>query len=230
MQELNKYLSADPYRGRGIIVGMLEDTAIIAYFIMGRSTNSRNRIFLQKGEDVEIRPFDDSLITDLSLIVYNPILKKENTYIVTNGNQTDTIAEFYDKGDKNFFENALFTRTFEPDEPIYTPRISGVVDLKGQNYKLSIIKRSSGGKAVRFFYNYELEKNSGHIIHTYCGGNPPQSFKGEPIEIALKSKSIEEFSKEIWSNLDEQSKISLVVKYINLNTFFTQTKIINKLI
>ena len=218
------------YPGRGIIIGKSENNNIcIAYFLSGRSQNSRNRILEEKNGDVFTKAFDESKVEDPSLIIYPAIKTFGNTIIVTNGDHTDTI---YDGLKNNIsFEDSLFTRKFEPDSPNFTPRISGIVSINETNftYKLSILKSGTpqGATCDRFFYNYESIDNVGHFIHTYMGANPLISFIGEPIKIHIPN-DIDEFSKSIWENLDNDNKISLYVRYIDLNNNTITNKIINK--
>lgn len=233
--DLHTELNRNSYPGRGIIIGKSEDgkSAVIAYFIMGRSDNSRNRIFeADLNDGIRTRAFDESKLGDPSLVIYSPVRILGEHTIVTNGDQTDTIFEFMDEGGK--FEEALRTRTFEPDPPILTPRISGIVtedDNGGFSYKLSILKsnRSNEASALRFFYEYETPvAGEGHFIHTYAAdGNPPESFEGEPKPVELKG-DINEFSDMLWNSLNENNKISLFTRYINLETGEIESKIINK--
>lgn len=220
------------YVGRGIIIGKSEDSskAVVAYFIMGRSNNSRNRIFKEEGEEVIIYPFDESKVEDPSLIIYSPIKKIGKNLIVTNGNQTDTIYEFIEKG--KTFEQALETREFEPDAPNYTPRISGILNFSEDDfkYKMSILKSSdeNGTSCNRYTFSYNSIPGLGHFIHTYvCDGNPIPTFQGEPERVKIPN-DIDEFTNQIWSNLDEQNKISLYVRYIDLETKNIENRMINK--
>lgn len=223
--------SASSYVGRGIVLGKSADgkKAVSAYFIMGRSENSRNRIFLEEGENVMIKPFDESKVEDPSLIIYYPMRKHENKLIVTNGDQTDTIYEFM-KEDKTF-EEALDTRCFEPDGPNWTPRISGMFTFGDKlTYKMSILKSADaeGTACNRYYYNYEGLNGVGHFIHTYQGdGNPLPTFCGEPERIAIPN-DIDAFTSEIWENLDENNKISIYVRYVDLETGETENRMINK--
>lgn len=229
MNNLGKLLKENSYPGRGIVIGKSEDgkSAVIAYFIMGRSENSRNRIFEMYGENMRTKAFDESKLIDPSLIIYSPVRTIGGKTIVTNGDQTDTVYDFIEKG--KTFEEALRTREFEPDAPNFTPRISGIVE--GFDYKLSILKSAEGNdKAVRrYFYEYTTPiAGEGHFIHTYrCDGNPIPSFEGEPEKVEIKG-DIEEFANEIWKNLNEDNKVSLFVRYIDVASGKTQTKIINK--
>ena len=229
MFSLANLLKENSYPGRGIVIGKSEDgkNAVIAYFIMGRSENSRNRIFELYGENMRTKAFDESKHVDPSLIIYSPVRTIGGKTIVTNGDQTDTVYDFI-KGGKTF-EEALRTREFEPDAPNFTPRISGIVE--GFDYKLSILKSAEGNdKATRrYFYEYENPiAGEGHFIHTYrCDGNPIPSFEGEPEKVEIKG-DIDQFAKEIWENLNEDNKVSLFVRYINVANGKVQTKIINK--
>lgn len=225
-------LSANSYPGRGIIIGKTPDgkNAVSAYFIMGRSENSRNRIFVEKGEEVIIYPFDPSKVEDPSLIIYSPIKKIKNRLIVTNGDQTDTIYDFIKKG--RGFAHALRTRGFEPDAPNFTPRISGILSFKKGDfsYKMSILKSADelGSACNRFLFEYAPLNGLGHFIHTYeCNGNPIPTFRNEPERVAMNN-DIDEFTNEIWNNLNEQNKISLYVRYTNLESGEIQNKMINK--
>lgn len=217
-----KYLSKLEYPGRGIILGKSDDgkNAVFAYFIMGRSVNSRNRIFDVYGDDIRTKAFDESLLNDPSLIIYSPVKVFGDNIIVTNGDQTDTIYEYLKTGKS--FEDALYTRTFEPDAPNFTPRISGLIELKDRlKLKFSILKSDEGdeNRTLRFFYNYDNPKpGEGFLIHTYKENSDPlKSFEGEPKKIQI-SGGIDEFSEKLWNSLDSENKISLAVRYINLET------------
>ncbi len=226
------YLAAKEYPGRGIILGKSEDNrAVFAYFIMGRSTNSRNRVFELSNDDIRTKAFDESLLSDPSLIIYSPVRVLGKKIIVTNGDQTDTIYEYLK--DKKTFEDALYTRTFEPDAPNFTPRISGLIDIEsGLKLKLSILKSDEGdeSQALRFFYNYDNPKpGEGFLIHTYKeNSNPLKSFEGEPIKVSLKG-SIDEFCNSLWNSLNTDNKISLAVRYIDMATGKYEQIIKNKL-
>ena len=226
------YLAAKEYPGRGIILGKAEDNrAVFAYFIMGRSTNSRNRVFEVSNDDIKTKAFDESLLSDPSLIIYSPVRVLGNKIIVTNGDQTDTIYEYLK--DKKTFEDALYTRTFEPDAPNFTPRISGLIDIEsGLKLKLSILKSDEGdeSQSLRFFYNYDNPKpGEGFLIHTYKENSDPlKSFEGEPIKVSLKG-SIDEFSDSLWNSLNTDNKISLAVRYIDMATGKYEQIIKNKL-
>jgi len=226
------YLAAKEYPGRGIILGKSEDNrAVFAYFIMGRSTNSRNRVFEVSNDDIRTKAFDESLLSDPSLIIYSPVRVLGKKIIVTNGDQTDTIYEYLK--DKKTFEDALYTRTFEPDAPNFTPRISGLIDIEsGLKLKLSILKSDEGdeSQALRFFYNYDNPKpGEGFLIHTYKENSDPlKSFEGEPIKVSLKG-SIDEFADSLWNSLNTDNKISLAVRYIDMATGKYEQIIKNKL-
>lgn len=217
-----KYLSKLEYPGRGIILGKSDDgkNVVFAYFIMGRSVNSRNRIFDVYGDDIRTKAFDESLLNDPSLIIYSPVKVFGDNVIVTNGDQTDTIYEYLKTGKS--FEDALYTRTFEPDAPNFTPRISGLIELKDRlKLKFSILKSDEGdeNQTLRFFYNYDnVKAGEGFLIHTYKENSDPlKSFEGEPKKIQI-SVDIDEFSEKLWNSLDSENKISLAVRYINLGT------------
>lgn len=231
-KQIKDILKNNSYVGRGIIIGKTKDdkNAVIAYFIMGRSKNSQNRIFVENGEEVVIYPFDKEKVEDPSLIIYSPIKVLEKQTIVTNGDQTDTIYKYLKQG--KTFEQALETREFEPDAPNYTPRISGIVDTTKNEftYKMSILKSADefGSKCNRYTFSYNSLPGIGHFIHTYmCDGNPIPTFQGEPERIEIPNE-IETFTNEIWSNLNEQNKISLYVRYINLQTGKIENRLINK--
>ena len=226
------YLAAKEYQGRGIILGKSGDNrAVFAYFIMGRSTNSRNRVFEVSNDDIMTKAFDESLLSDPSLIIYSPVRVLGKKIIVTNGDQTDTIYEYLK--DKKTFEDALYTRTFEPDAPNFTPRISGLIDIEsGLKLKLSILKSDEGdeSQSLRFFYNYDNPKpGEGFLIHTYKENSDPlKSFEGEPIKVSLKG-SIDEFCNSLWNSLNTDNKISLAVRYIDMATGKYEQIIKNKL-
>ena len=226
------YLAAKEYPGRGIILGKSEDNrAVFAYFIMGRSTNSRNRVFEVSNDDIMTKAFDESLLSDPSLIIYSPVRVLGKKIIVTHGDQTDTIYEYLK--DKKTFEDALYTRTFEPDAPNFTPRISGLIDIEsGLKLKLSILKSDEGdeSQSLRFFYNYDNPKpGEGFLIHTYKENSDPlKSFEGEPIKVNLKG-SIDEFANSLWNSLNTDNKISLAVRYIDMATGKYEQIIKNKL-
>ena len=226
------YLAAKEYPGRGIILGKSENNrAVFAYFIMGRSTNSRNRVFEVSNDDIMTKAFDESRLSDPSLIIYSPVRVLGKKIIVTNGDQTDTIYEYLK--DKKTFEDALYTRTFEPDAPNFTPRISGLIDIEsGLKLKLSILKSDEGddSQALRFFYNYDNPKSGeGFLIHTYKENSDPlKSFEGEPVKVSLKG-SIDEFCNSLWNSLNDDNKIALAVRYIDMATGKYEQIIKNKL-
>lgn len=231
-------LSANSYPGRGIIVGQSADgkNAMIAYFIMGRSENSRNRIFERYEGGMRTKAFDESKLVDPSLIIYNPYLALNCADIVTNGDQTDTIFNYVkENGDDGFsFEKSLHTREFEPDHPNYTPRISAMLyyGMPGNvfNYKLSILKSSNGNPEVcnRYFYSYSPMAGLGHFIHTYeCDGNPIPSFYGEPEMVELPNTA-KELADVVWNNLNADNKVSLFVRVVPLDGSAPEEIIINK--
>ena len=229
---IEKLIGENVYPGRGIIVGKTPDgkKAVTAYFIMGRSENSRNRVFKEEGENVIIYPFDESKVTDPSLIIYSPLKVFENKLIVTNGDQTDTIYDFLNDGAS--FEAALETRCFEPDAPNFTPRISAMLEFADTafTYKMSILKSADneGSNCNRFCFSYEAVNGKGHFIHTYMhDGNPLPSFEGEPEEIEVFD-SIRDFADKIWNNLNKDNKISLYVRYVDLMTGETENVMFNR--
>ena len=225
-------LKDNTYPGRGIIIGKTPDgtKAMTAYFIMGRSDNSRNRIFTEKNGEVFTEPFDAAKVQDPSLIIYAAIRTYENNLIVTNGNQTDTIYEGMQQG-KGFAE-ALQSRFFEPDKPNFTPRISGMFTLDPERpcYEMSILKSidAEGTDCARFTFSYPAKAGLGHFIHTYvCDGNPIPTFQGEPKRIATQ-EDIDSFTDALWHALDQDNRISLYVRYTNLSTGEEQERLINK--
>ncbi len=230
---MERELKENAYPGRGIIMGRTADggKAVTAYFIMGRSENSRNRIFVEDGKGIRTQAFDPSKLTDPSLIIYAPVRVLGNKTIVTNGDQTDTVYELMDN--QHTFEQALRTREFEPDAPNYTPRISGIMHAeKGIcNYALSILKSNEGdpSSCQRFTYTYENPKaGEGHLIHTYRGdGNPLPSFSGEPKKITI-ADDIDVFTRLLWENLNEENKVSLFVRYISIGDGGYVSRIVNK--
>ena len=230
---LKNELSGNSYPGRGIIIGKSADGkhAITAYFIMGRSENSRNRVFVEDGEGIRTQAFDPSKLTDPSLIIYAPVRVLGNKTIVTNGDQTDTIYELMDK--QQTFEQALRTREFEPDAPNYTPRISGIMHIENGkfNYAMSILKSNNGDPSSCNRYTFAYENpaaGEGHFIHTYkCDGNPLPSFEGEPKLIAIPD-DMDAFAGNLWNSLNAENKVSLFVRYIDIATGTYETKIINK--
>ena len=226
-------LKQNSYPGRGIVLGRSEDgtKAVIAYFIMGRSTNSRNRIFVEDGAGIRTQAFDPSKMVDPSLIIYSPVRVLGNTTIVTNGDQTDTIYEGLEKG--LTFEQSLRSRTFEPDGPNFTPRISGEIVLAdgGFTYDMSILKSNSGDpeETLRFTFSYDCPKaGEGHFIHTYQGdGSPLPSFEGEPVPVEI-SGDIDSFTKAVWENLNEDNKVSLFVRFIDPKDGSCESRIVNR--
>lgn len=230
--DLKTLLEENSYPGRGIVVGKSPDgkKAMTAYFIMGRSENSRNRVFERFEGGMRTKAFDESKLVDPSLIIYNPFLFKPGVDVVTNGDQTDTIMNFMNEG--KTFEEALATREFEPDAPNYTPRISAALyyENKDFTYKFSILKSANGDPSVcqRLFYDYTPEAGIGHFIHTYrCDGNPIPSFDGEPEEIALPD-SPKEFAEMVWESLNEDNKVSLFVRCVDLKYGHATEYILNK--
>ena len=233
MLSIEQELKSNSYPGRGIILGKSPDgkKAVAAYFIMGRSENSRNRIFVEDGEGIRTQAFDPSKLTDPSLIIYAPVRVLGNKTIVTNGDQTDTIYEGMDR--QLTFEQSLRTREFEPDAPNYTPRISGIMHIENgtYNYAMSILKSNNGSPdgCSRYTFAYENPAaGAEHFIHTYmCDGNPLPSFEGEPKLIGV-SDDIESFTELLWNSLNEENKVSLFVRYIDIETGSYETKIVNK--
>ena len=232
MTDMVEYLQNNPYPGRGIMLGRSADnkSAVIAYFIMGRSENSRNRVFEETEDGIRTRAFDESKMTDPSLIIYHPVRRMDNgVIIVTNGDQTDTIRDNILAG--HCYRHALNTRTFEPDGPNYTPRISGVVKPNG-SYDLSILKSLDGDPscACRYFYEYDAPRAGvGHFIHTYeSNGSPLPSFEGEPRRVSVTAPDAETLAGDLWLALNEDNKVSLFVRYIDLETGDDETSIINK--
>ncbi len=233
MISLENELKQNPYPGRGIVIGRSKDGkhAVTAYFIMGRSENSRNRIFVEDGEGIRTQAFDPSKLTDPSLIIYAPVRVLGNKTIVTNGDQTDTIYELMDK--QQTFEQALSTREFEPDGPNYTPRISGIMHIESGNYNyaMSILKSNNGDPSScnRYTFTYENAKaGEGRFIHTYkCNEDPLPSFEGEPKLVEIPN-DIEDFTQMLWESLNEDNKVSLFVRYIDLETGKYETRIVNK--
>ncbi len=225
-------LENNTYPGRGIIIGKTPDgtKAMTAYFIMGRSENSRNRIFTEKNGEVFTEPFDESKVQDPSLIIYAAVRSYENNLIVTNGNQTDTIHDGLKAG-KSFSE-ALESREFEPDGPNFTPRISGMLTFADGDftYQMSILKSAdaAGSACNRFTYTYAPVSGLGHFLHTYvCDGNPIPTFQGEPERIAV-CDGIDEMTDKLWKSLNENNKISLYVRYVDLKTGAEESRLVNK--
>ena len=230
IKSLATELNTNTYPGRGIVLGKSKDgkKAVIAYFIMGRSANSRNRIFEENDRGgIRTKAFDESKMEDPSLIIYNPVLKIDGKTIVTNGDQTDTI---YDHMKEGFcYHHALVTREFEPDAPNYTPRISGVVKPNG-DYNLSILRSNLGmPECVRYFFEYPAHPGMGHFIHTYeHDGDPIPSFEGEPTPVEIDGSDIDAFTSTVWDNLNEDNKVSLFTRFINLENGEEETRIVNK--
>ncbi len=228
---IRERLAGNPYVGRGIVAGLSQDgkRAVFAYFIMGRSENSRNRVFVEKGEALYTAPFDESKVKDPSLIIYAPVRVEGGDVIVTNGDQTDTIAEFLRRG--KGFRCALATREFEPDAPNYTPRISAILHLKGEfSYEMSILKSADGkgSGCNRFTFSYFPLRGTGHFLHTYVtDGNPLPSFEGEPEPVAVPD-DLQAFAREIWDNLNEDNRISLYCRAIDLATGERESILINR--
>ena len=232
IKSMKDRIDGNPYVGRGIVIGKSSDSkkAATAYFIMGRSANSRNRVFTVKNGEVFTEPFDASKVEDPSLIIYAELRKFENKLIVTNGDQTDTVYDGIVTG-KSFSES-LESREFEPDAPNFTPRISGMLTF-GENdfkYEMSILKSldENGSDCARYTFSYPSKAGLGHFIHTYVtDGNPIPTFQGEPERVAIPD-SIDEFADEIWNYLDENNKISLYVRYTDLTDGSYEEKLINK--
>ncbi|EPF26329.1 IMP cyclohydrolase [Treponema socranskii subsp. paredis ATCC 35535] len=230
---LSETLKQNEYPGRGIVLGKSEDgsAAVAAYFIMGRSENSRNRIFAAEDEGIRTEAFDASKMKDPSLIIYAPVRVLGKNTIVTNGDQTDTLYEGLSKG--LTFEQALRSRTFEPDEPNYTPRISGLLHVENGScdYALSILKSDNGnpGSACRFTFAYDNPQDGvGRFIHTYLGnGNPLPSFAGEPVPVVIRG-DIDVFTNRIWESLNADNKVSLFTRFIKIETGECETRIVNK--
>ena len=234
MISLEEELKGNAYPGRGIVIGRSANGkyAVTAYFIMGRSENSRNRVFVEDGEGIRTQAFDPSKLTDPSLIIYAPVRVLGNKTIVTNGDQTDTIYEGMDR--QLTFEQSLRSREFEPDGPNYTPRISGIMHIENgtYNYAMSILKSNNGNpdscNRYTFAYN-NVPAGEGHFIHTYMGdGNPLPSFEGEPTWVKIDTNDIDAWTKEIWENLNEDNKVSLFVRLIDIETNEYTQRIINK--
>ena len=229
---MGERINGNSYVGRGIVVGKTEDgkKAATAYFIMGRSENSRNRIFEETEDGIIIYPFDESKVEDPSLIIYSPIRKIDNKLIVTNGDQTDTIYNFIKQGKS--FATALTTRGFEPDAPNFTPRISAMLTFDNNDftYEMNILKSADaeGSACARYNFSYPTLNGIGHFIHTYvCDGNPIPTFMGEPERVSIPN-DIDEFLNDIWTNLDDNNKISIYVRYIDLETGECENRLINK--
>lgn len=227
--DLNQELRGNAYPGRGIVIGKSQDggCAVVAYFIMGRSVNSRNRIFAEEPDGIRTEAADPAKMEDPSLIIYHPVRQVGRGLIVTNGDQTDTIRDFLEKGLP--FEQALRTREFEPDGPNWTPRISGLLSPDG-SYKLSILKAAdeAGTACLRQTFEYPGQAGLGHFLHTYqCDGSPIPSFEGEPTPVTIEG-DIDAFTSSLWESLNQDNKVSLFVRYIDLATGQVQTRIVNK--
>ena len=233
MLSLTKELKENAYPGRGIVLGKSKDgkKAAAAYFIMGRSENSRNRVFVEEGEGIRTQAFDPSKLVDPGLIIYAPVRVLGNKTIVTNGDQTDTIYEGMDK--QLTFEQSLRSREFEPDGPNYTPRISGIMHVENgkYNYAMSILKSNNGNPQACNRYTFAYENpvaGEGHFIHTYMhDGNPLPSFEGEPKLVSIPN-DIDEFKDSLWESLNEENKVSLFVRFIDIETGKYETRIVNK--
>ena len=227
--DLNQELRGNAYPGRGIVIGKSQDggCAVVAYFIMGRSVNSRNRVFAEEPDGIRTEAADPAKMEDPSLIIYHPVRQMGRGLIVTNGDQTDTIRDFLEKGLP--FEQALRTREFEPDGPNWTPRISGLLSPDG-SYKLSILKAAdeAGTACLRQTFEYPGQAGLGHFLHTYqCDGSPIPSFEGEPTPVTIEG-DIDAFTNGLWESLNQDNKVSLFVRYIDLATGQAQTRIVNK--
>lgn len=233
INDIGELINGNPYVGRGIVIGKSEDgkKAVSAYFIMGRSANSRNRIFAEKDGAVFTEPFDVSKVEDPSLIIYAAIREYENNLIVTNGDQTDTVYEGLKKGIS--LGEALASRSFEPDAPNFTPRISGMLTFKDSDftYQMSILKSvdEKGGDCARYTFSYPAMPGLGHFIHTYVtDGDPIPTFVGEPERVKIPD-GIDDFTNTLWNALDEDNKISLYVRYTDLSSGKTENRLINKM-
>ncbi len=232
IHDVGELIKGNSYVGRGIVIGKSQDgkKAVAAYFIMGRSNNSRNRIFTEKDGEVFTEPFDASKVEDPSLIIYAAIRSYKNSLVVTNGNQTDTIVDGLKNGLS--FSESLKSREFEPDSPNFTPRISGIINFDGGDfdYEMSILKSADdkGSECNRYTFSYKPLAGLGHFIHTYvCDGTPIPTFQGEPERIAIPD-DIDEFTDKLWNNLDADNKISLYVRYVDLDGGKTENRLINK--
>ena len=230
VKNMQERLSGNTYPGRGIVLGVTEDgkKAVAAYFIMGRSVNSRNRVFVQEPDGIRTEAHDPSKMVDPHLIIYHPVREAGCGLIVTNGDQTDTIWEYLAKGES--WESALRTRQFEDDRPNWTPRISGI-QAKDGSYKMSILKAADaeGNACARFFYEYPATNGLGHFLHTYvCDSNPViPTFQGEPERVSIPA-DIDAFTAELWENLNADNKISLFVRYTDIETGKYEQRILNK--
>lgn len=232
IHDIAQLIKDNEYVGRGIVIGKTPDgtKAVSAYFIMGRSANSRNRIFTENGDEVIIHPYDPSLVEDPSLIIYSPIRKYENKLIVTNGDQTDTVYDGLKNGLS--FSCALSSREFEPDAPNFTPRISGILTFENNDfsYEMSILKSAdeNGTACNRYTFSYPSISGLAHFIHTYvCNGNPIPTFQGEPERVKTEN-DIDAFTNTLWEALNEENKISLYVRYTDLKSGETENRMINK--
>ena len=231
---IEKELKENSYPGRGIIIGRTADgkKAVTAYFIMGRSSNSRNRVFVTEGEGIRTQTYDPSKLEDPSLIIYAPVRVLGNKTIVTNGDQTYTVYDLMKQG--KTFEESRRTREFEPDAPNYTPRISGLMEIENGKYdfSMSILKSANGNPQACNRYTYSFENcvsGEGRFIHTYMGdGNPLPSFEGEPKRVAIDTDDIDAFTDMVWNSLNEDNKVSLFVRFIDIETGKYETKIVNK--
>ncbi len=231
---LGTEVGATSYPGRGIVIGLTPDgkKAAIGYFIMGRSTNSRNRIFVTEGEGIRTEAFDPSKLEDPSLIIYAPVRVRGTDTIVTNGDQTDTVYDLMAQG--KTFEESLRTREFEPDAPNYTPRISGILHVADNkySYEMSILKSNNGDPSAcnRYTFSYDVPlAGEAHFIHTYMGdGEPLPSFEGEPTPVEIETNDLNEFTDILWNSLNDDNKVSLFTRFINIETGETETKIVNK--
>ena len=233
VNDIGKLIKGNPYVGRGIVIGKTEDgkNAVSAYFIMGRSANSRNRVFAEKDGAVFTEPFDASKVEDPTLIIYAAVREYKNNLIVTNGDQTDTVYEGLKNGVS--FSDALSSRAFEPDAPNFTPRISGMITFSGDDftYQMSILKSvdSSGSDCARYTFAYPSKAGLGHFIHTYItDGNPIPTFCGEPERVMINDH-IDAFTNNLWNALDNDNKISLYVRYTDLVSGAVQSRLINKM-
>ena len=231
-QDISELVSGNPYVGRGIVIGKSENgkKAVGAYFIMGRSANSRNRIFTEKNGEVFTEPFDAAKVVDPSLIIYAAIRQYGNSLVITNGNQTDTVINGLKAGVS--FADALKTREFEPDAPNFTPRISGIINFAqgGFDYEMSILKSADekGSACNRYVFSYKALDGVGHFLHTYItDGSPIPVFCGEPERVKIPD-NIDEFTDELWNALDAENKISLYVRFIDLETGKAENRLINK--
>lgn len=229
--DIQAYLHEKPYPGRGILLGRSRDDryAVLAYFIMGRSENSRNRVLAETDDGIRTQAFDEEKVTDPSLIIYHPVRVFDGCTIVTNGDQTDTIRDGLAAG--RDFRRSLMTRAFEPDAPHYTPRISGLMAQDG-SYELSILKTLDGEPTCccRYFYSYDMPRAGvGHLIHTYKNdGDPLPSFEGEPRRVGITAKDAAELAGQLWNALNAENKVSLMVRYTDIRTGTADTVIINR--